>query len=347
MGPQILRHIRTWVITGLVLALAQVSGPALAGPAENLETETPIKHLVIIFQENKSFFSYFATYPEAENPTGGTPPPQFEARPGTPSVNGLDNTLANFNPNLVNPFRIARLDSYTCDQNHDYQAELEARNQGLMNMFVQFGAWPAKDPTQFCKEVDIDGALTPVTDMSYFDGNTVTALWNYAQYFAMSDTFFATMNGESTRGHLNLIKGDAYGALCTEVKKPEKVWVDPIFPDAILPCMGPAEMASEDAPSNDTLGTLVSDADPFWDVCSETDETVAMSGRNIGDMLTEAGIPWGVVPGRLRAAQCPARRLHRQSASEGRLLRRDRQSHVLHQRAAGRLRAAPQSLPIL
>ncbi len=28
--------------------------------------------------------------------------------------------------------------------------------------------------------------------MGYYDGNTVTALWNYAQHFAMSDNSFGT-----------------------------------------------------------------------------------------------------------------------------------------------------------
>jgi phospholipase C len=41
--------------------------------------------------------------------------------------------------------------------------------------------------------------------MGYFDGNTVTALWNYAQQFAMSDNFFGTTFGPSTPGALNLI----------------------------------------------------------------------------------------------------------------------------------------------
>ena len=111
-------------------------------------------------------------------PAGASPaPPPFYARPGTPSVNGLDNSLANFNPNLVNPFRIARLDSFTCDQNHKYQEELEARNQGLMNMYIQFGSQKAPENNEFCKEVEIDGEMKFVTDMGYFDGNTVTALW--------------------------------------------------------------------------------------------------------------------------------------------------------------------------
>lgn len=292
MLPQIHRQLCICASAFLLLALAQVSSAALASPAESLETATPIKHVVVIFFENISFDAYFGVYPKAENPKDvDPPPPPFRARPGTPSVNGLNNSLLNFNPNLVNPFRIARLDSYTCDQNHDYQAELEARNQGLMNLYVQFSAQPAKDPTQFCQEVEIDGTQTPVTDMGYFDGNTVTAVWNYAQHFSISDNFFATMNGESARGHQNLIKGDAYGALCTEVKKPDKVWVD----DGLtLPsCNGPVDSVTISAPSNGNLGTLIDDADPFWDVCSEANETVAMSGRNIGDLLNLQGITWG------------------------------------------------------
>lgn len=301
MVSQYIRHFLSWAVAGLVAVILQVSAPAAAGPAKSFETETPIEHLVVIFQENQSFFTYFATYPVAENPKGANAPPEFHARPGTHSVNGIDNSLANFNPNLADPFRIQRIESYVCDQNHDYQAELEARNQGLMDKYIEFGARPAKDPTQFCKEVDIDGTETPITDMGYFDGNTVTGLWNYAQHFAMSDNFFATMNGESTRGHLNLVKADAFGALCTEVKKPEKVWVDlEVFSDGMLPCNGPAEEADDDAPTNDSLGTLVDDADPFWDVCSEAGETVAMSGRNIGDLLNDHDVTWGYFQGGFR-----------------------------------------------
>src|SRR5277367_3389909 len=49
-------------------------------------TTTPIKHLVVIFQENVSFDHYFGTYPDAQNNGGETP---FTALPGTPTVNGL------------------------------------------------------------------------------------------------------------------------------------------------------------------------------------------------------------------------------------------------------------------
>ena len=36
--------------------------------------------------------------------------------------------------------------------------------------------------------------------MGYFDGNTVTAEWNYAQFFAMSDNSYGTTFGPSTPG---------------------------------------------------------------------------------------------------------------------------------------------------
>ena len=47
--------------------------------------------------------------------------------------------------------------------------------------------------------------------MDYYDGNTVTALWNYAQHYAMSDAHFGTMFGPSTPGALNLISGNTHG----------------------------------------------------------------------------------------------------------------------------------------
>src|SRR6266566_336182 len=59
-------------------------------------TATPIKHLVVIFQENVSFDHYFGTYPNATNPSGE---PSFHAAPDTPSVNGLTGPLLTNNPN--------------------------------------------------------------------------------------------------------------------------------------------------------------------------------------------------------------------------------------------------------
>ncbi len=51
---------------------------------------TPIKFLVVIFDENNSFDHYFGTYPNATNPPGE---PQFIPLPNTPAINGLTPAL--------------------------------------------------------------------------------------------------------------------------------------------------------------------------------------------------------------------------------------------------------------
>jgi phospholipase C len=57
---------------GMVSALAE----------DHFPTATPIKHLVVIFQENVSFDHYFGTYPNAQNLAGEEP---FHPSPNTPT----------------------------------------------------------------------------------------------------------------------------------------------------------------------------------------------------------------------------------------------------------------------
>ena len=80
-------------------------------------TTTPIKHLVVIFDENNSFDHYFGTYPFATNPAGD---PAFYPEPDTPSVNGLTSTLLQHNSNGVAPFRLDRSQAVTCDNDNHY-----------------------------------------------------------------------------------------------------------------------------------------------------------------------------------------------------------------------------------
>ena len=56
-----------------------------AAPVQTGATTTPIKHLVVIFQENVSFDHYFGTYPNAANTSGQS----FHGFFFTPPVNGL------------------------------------------------------------------------------------------------------------------------------------------------------------------------------------------------------------------------------------------------------------------
>src|SRR5215469_7827058 len=115
------------LLTAVLTAVGPSVVPGYAAPAA-ASTATPIRHLVIVFQENISFDHYFGTYPNATNPPGQ---PRFRARRGTPTVNGYTPALLNNNPNLnplngagaSNPFRLDRSQAVTADQDHDYLAE--------------------------------------------------------------------------------------------------------------------------------------------------------------------------------------------------------------------------------
>jgi phospholipase C len=86
------------------------------GDPNDFLTQTPIKHLVVIFQENVSFDHYLATYPNAQPNLDGSV--YFQgAKPNTPTVNGLTPSLLTHNPNSKQPFRPDRSQNLTCDMN--------------------------------------------------------------------------------------------------------------------------------------------------------------------------------------------------------------------------------------
>src|SRR5271156_1648931 len=229
---------------------------ASSAPAK---TTTPIKHLVVIFQENVSFDHYFATYPNAENPEGET---KFKAAANTPSVNGLTQGLLERNPNSVQPFRLDPSQNYTCSQDHDYMPEQQAFDSGLMDKFPEFTG--ASCGPSF---PDVQNLNTGIV-MGYFDGNTVTGLWNYAQNFAMNDNFHGTNFGPSTVGAINVVSGMTGG-------------VDP-------------STSKNNANDEVIADSVIGDPDGAFDDCSSTD-VVGMknTNQNIGTLLSARGISWG------------------------------------------------------
>ena len=240
--------------------------PAAAAPT----TATPIQHLVVIFNENISFDHYFGAYPYATNPGGE---PRFVAAPNTPTVNGLSNALLNANPNLntangtgaANPFRLDRSQAVTNDQDHDYTAEQLAFDGGLMDLFP-LNTGTAGPPPSGSGVTQTNGLV-----MGYFDGNTVTAMWNYAQFFALNDNSYGTTFGPSSPGVVNTVSGQTNGVINTLNGTGDEV-----------------------SGGSDGSLTLIGDADPLGDVCSSPTRAQATLGsKNIGDLLNGGGVSWG------------------------------------------------------
>src|SRR3989442_11096164 len=211
-----MRHLRGTsraVAVGTIVASLLNLSPigARAGDDEHLRQGTPIKHVVVIFQENVSFDHYFAPYPHAANLPGES---VFTARHHVPQIDTLLNAglLAPHNPNSVQPFRLSRAQNDTCDQDHGYQDEQAAMNGGRLDRFVETVGVGGPG----CADYGIGRGLV----MGYYDGSTVTALWNYAQHFAMSDHFFNTTFGPSSPGALNLIAGQIGGGNPADLSTP-------------------------------------------------------------------------------------------------------------------------------
>jgi len=250
--------------------------PPATSEQDALPTATPIKHLVVIFGENRSFDHYFGTYPQSKDPSG-EPTEKWVAPTNVANVNGYvrNPTLLTANPNTtnaanlakasslgfpanyMNPMRLDRAQFDTAGQNHSYTPEQKATDNLKMDAFVaNTGNGTAGGAGAFG---------TPAQVMDYFDGNTVTGMWNYAQNFAMSDNMFTDSFGPSTPGALNVISGTTNG--------------------------GTNSTGSTVADGQGGF-TLLNDSDPSNDMCSGTG-TLQFAGKNIGDLLNTAKITWG------------------------------------------------------
>lgn len=256
---------------------ASLPTSALAAQEKHVGTATPIKHLVVIFDENISFDHYFGTYPKAANTDGTT----FKAAKNTPKVDGLTSQLLTNNPNLHNPKRLTSAQALTCSQGHGYGAEQLAYDGGKMDKFVENTEHTSCGGNNIFTE--------PGIVMDYYDGNTVTGLWNYAQRYSMSDNSYNSGFGPSTPGALNLVAGQTHGFYA----------VDPVTHAKVS---DPGVVSSPDA---NGVGTVINDPDPAFDDCSANNHTsksnlAAATGQNIGDLLNNKGVTWGWFQGGFR-----------------------------------------------
>ena len=257
-------------------AVAPASLGSPSPPQDALPTATPIKHVVVIFNENVSFDHYFATYPKAANVKGE---PRFVAARGTPAVNNLARAhLLTNNPNSTNkengadaadPFRLDRTQAATADQNHAYTAEQQAYDAGKVDLFPKY--------TGKGTPGGVGAFGTKGQVMGYYDGNTVTALWHYAQHFAMSDNAWTPTYGPSTPGALEVVSGQTNGMRI------------------VATASKPFTLATYSFYINGGQGGLtdINDEDPGYDACSKPGEQMMMTGKNIGDLLNAARITWG------------------------------------------------------
>lgn len=140
-------------------------------PANN-----PIKHIIIIMQENHSFDNYFGTFPGAN---------------GIPSDTCMPRDAKHPSLGCIKPFLIT--DPKQHDLPHGLEASLMAYNNGKMDGFIQ--------------AENNDNAT-----MSYLDDKTIPYYWNFAKHYVLADNFFSSILSYSLPNHWYAIAGQAPAA---------------------------------------------------------------------------------------------------------------------------------------
>lgn len=240
---------RCWFFT---VVLSLYARAVLAHP---VPAQTPIAHVVVVVLQDESFDRYFGIYPHAQNnPMEAV----FQARLDTPSVAGFSQALLKHNPNLTNPYRMAP-GQPTCDLGYGVIAQKRAYNHGLNNMFI----W---QEDQGPNAINDDGCF-PQSVMGYYDGNTLSALWGYAQHNALADHFFATEYATVTGGQIDIIAGVNQG---------------------IMPQVLPGVSYQDE---------LLGNNPPLYDDASKGRFKVSLNRTNIGELLSAHQVSWGAFIG--------------------------------------------------
>ncbi|MGH9326273.1 MAG: alkaline phosphatase family protein [Terriglobia bacterium] len=194
------------LVTGILAASA--ARAATASRAAGVK-DIPIKHVIVIFQENRSFDSYFGTYPGADG---------IQMRNGMPTVCVPDPKTGE----CVKPY----LDhnDVNCGGPHNSANSLADVNDGAMNGFIMdvqvyrgFGifdelVWALK----YCKQPTNPKESDAV--MGYHDGGDIPNYWAYAKHFVLQDHMFEAVHSSCFPQHLYLVS--AWSADCAKSHNP-------------------------------------------------------------------------------------------------------------------------------
>ncbi|MGI9658819.1 MAG: alkaline phosphatase family protein, partial [Gaiellaceae bacterium] len=182
----------TGVLATVTFALASMA--TAAGPADATETTTPIKHFVVLMQENHTFDNYFGTYPGADGIPEGTCMPRNPNKPKS---------------KCVEPFPIGG--RAVVDLEHRSLTHEAQFNGGAMDGFV----WALRSAGEDAE-----------TTMGYYDDKDIPYYWNIADEFVLFDRFFSSASGGSIENHMYWLTG-APGRKANEPSAiPDEGWGD-------------------------------------------------------------------------------------------------------------------------
>jgi phospholipase C len=174
-------------------------GPAARANASSRQAfATPIQHVVVILEENRSFDNYFGAFPGLGTSCGAA-----HVACGINTAVCLPDPA---NATCVHPYlmRNSGNSNYVHDLPHDANSEITDVDGGKMDGFIT-----AEQKRCGCKLSEA---------MAYFDGKDVPVFWRYAKNYALQDNFFEPVIGWSFPAHLFMLS--EWSATCTSQTDP-------------------------------------------------------------------------------------------------------------------------------
>lgn len=161
------------IIPSIILSFliaAQSIVPA-SGSNTDIDTSTPINHLIVVMQQNHTYDNYFGTYPRGEDIPADTCVPVSLSSPT--------------NTSCIKPFYIGEYP--LSDLSHGSHTFEEQYNGGHMNGFIDAQ-----------NRRNLDGRLA----MAHFDDNEISYYWNLADEFVLFDRYFSSAHNGSIMNRL-------------------------------------------------------------------------------------------------------------------------------------------------
>ncbi|MEX0992030.1 MAG: alkaline phosphatase family protein [Actinomycetota bacterium] len=177
-------------VTDDPLAIPDVGSGVVPEPGApaSLETSTPIKHVVFLVKENRSFDNLFGLYPGADGTTTG----RMDGR--------------------IIPLRQCVKQRIDRDLLHDYPMALKSWNEGKMDGFA-------------CKVDEHGCVIDPYKEReAYAEAQEadIPNYWHMAENYSLADNFFASAMGPSFPNHLMSIAASSAGTHDNPETTPDK-----------------------------------------------------------------------------------------------------------------------------
>ena len=192
-------------VIAVLAAVASLGGVYATGLQVGAEsdngTHSPIKHTIILYQENISFDHYFGTYGHGANgiPAGSTQ-----------TYSNGTSTWGPFAPTQLSGVTQSR----TCDVDHSYTDMIKMVDHGAMDKFLQFGndktvTNPSSSAAATCPKFESQpapGTGEVALANAYYTGTPgdpnapLQNYWSLASKYTLADNFFQGVYGPSTPG---------------------------------------------------------------------------------------------------------------------------------------------------